>query len=110
MSLLLNECLQLRLRLSGITAYFEVKICSLFKHDYLSTSNKMLWKRGEIAPKEQFLLFSTIFSIYLKLQGSDYIFICEMWLFNLFVPQFCKSDMSRYGYLEVFKRVAWTSR
>ena len=24
---------------------------------------KILWKRGEIAPKEQFLLFSTIFSI-----------------------------------------------
>ena len=27
-----------------------------------------------------------------------------MWLFDLFFPQFCKSDMSRYGYLEVFKR------
>ena len=24
---------------------------------------KILWKRGEIAPQEQFLLFSTIFSI-----------------------------------------------
>ena len=28
-------------------------------------SNKILWKRGEFAPNEQFLLFSTIFSIYL---------------------------------------------
>ena len=27
-----------------------------------------------------------------------------------FSPQFCKSDMSRYGYLEVFQRVPWTSR
>ena len=27
-----------------------------------------------------------------------------MWLFDLFFPQFCKSDMSRYGYLEVFQR------
>ena len=40
-------------------------------------------KRGEIAPKEQFLLFSTIFSIYLYFQESNYIFICEMWLFDL---------------------------
>ena len=27
-----------------------------------TTGNKILWKRGEIAPQEQFLLFSTIFS------------------------------------------------
>ena len=27
----------------------------------------------------------------------------EMWLFDLFFPQFCKSDMSKYGYLEVFE-------
>ena len=25
-----------------------------------------------------------------------------MWLFELLFPQFCKSDMSRYRYLEVF--------
>ena len=29
----------------------------------------------------EFLLFSRIFSIYIY--ESDYIFICEMWLFNL---------------------------
>ena len=69
-----------------------------------------MWKRGEIAPKEQFLLFSTIFSISLKREESNYIFICEMWLFNLFFPQFCKSDMSRYGYREIFLRVPWTPR
>ena len=34
--------------------------------------------------------------------------VCEMWLFNLFFFQFCKSDMSRYGYLELFQRVPWT--
>ena len=33
-----------------------------------------------------------------------------MWLFELFFPQFCKSDMSRYEYLEVFQTVPWTSR
>ena len=42
-----------------------------------------MWKRGEIAPKEQFLLFSTIFSVYLYFHESNYILICEMWLFDL---------------------------
>ena len=48
-------------RLSLIPNYrlFEVKIWFMFKHENL------LWKRGEIAPKEQFLLFSIIFSIQL---------------------------------------------
>ena len=41
-----------------------------------------MWKRGEIA-KEQFLLFSTIFSVYLYFQESNSTFICEMWLFDL---------------------------
>ena len=64
-----------RLRLSRITAYLEVKIWSLFKHGNLTTDNKIWWKRGKIAPQKQFLLFSTIFSIYLKLQESNYMFI-----------------------------------
>ena len=41
---------------------------------------------------------------------SSYIFICESWLFDLYFPQFYKSDMSKYGYLEVFQRVPSTSR
>ena len=27
------------------------------------------------------------------------MFICEIWLFEWFIPQFCTSDMSKYGYL-----------
>ena len=54
-----------RLRLSRITGSLEVKFCSLFKHETLTRGNKILWKRGEIAPLEQFLLFFTIFLIYL---------------------------------------------
>ena len=54
-----------RPRLSRIIAYLEVKIWSLPKHENLITGNKILWKRGEIATKEQFLLISTIFLIYL---------------------------------------------
>ena len=42
-----------------------------------------MWKRGEIAPQEQFFLFSTIFSVYLYFQESNYIFICEIWLLDL---------------------------
>ena len=31
------------------------------------------------------------------------MFICEIWLFVWCFPQFCTSDMSKYGYLEVFQ-------
>ena len=34
-----------------------------------------MWKRGEIAPKELFLLFSTLFYIHISNQESNYIFI-----------------------------------
>ena len=50
-----------RLRLSRITAYLEEKTWSLFKHRNLTSGNKILWIRGEIAPEEQFLPFPTIF-------------------------------------------------
>ena len=39
-----------RTRLSRVTAYLEVKIWSLFSHRELPKGNKILWKRGEIAP------------------------------------------------------------
>ena len=55
-----------RLRLSRITAYLEEKIWSLLLHRNLKSGYKILWKRGEIAPGEQFLPFSTIFSIYIS--------------------------------------------
>ena len=29
------------------------------------------------------------------------MFICEIWLFDWYFPQFCTSDMSKYGYLEI---------
>ena len=41
-----------RPRLSRITAYLEVKICSLPKDENLITVNRIFWKRGEIAPKK----------------------------------------------------------
>ena len=52
---------------------------------------------GAISP-----LSYNIFNIYLWLKKSHYIVICEIWLFKLFFPEYYKSDMSKYGYLEVF--------
>ena len=62
-----------------------------------------MWKRGEIAPKEQFLLFSTLFYIYISNFRSQitYSFVkcgCSIYCF----PHSLNSDMSKYGYLEVF--------
>ena len=51
-----------RHRLSRITAYLEMKIWSLFKHENLTTGNKILWKRGEIAGAIS-PLFHNIFNI-----------------------------------------------
>ena len=31
------------------------------------------------------------------------MFVCEMWLSDWYLPQFCKPDKSKYGYLEVFR-------
>ena len=33
------------------------------------------------------------------------MFICEIWLFDWYLPQFYTSDMSNYRYLEVFQGV-----
>ena len=58
-----------RLRLSRITAYLEEKIWSLFQHRNLTSCTKILWIREEIAPQEQFLSFSTLFSTYISTKG-----------------------------------------
>ena len=54
-----------RLRLSRLIGYLEEKIWSFFKRRNLTSGNKILWIRGEIAHKEQFLPFSTILSVYI---------------------------------------------
>ena len=61
-----------------------------------------MWKRGESAPKEQFLLFPTLFYIYISnFRGQiTYSFVkcrCSIYCF----PHSLNSDMSRYGYLEI---------
>ena len=41
----------------------------------MTTGNKIMWKRGEIAPKEQFLLFSTLFYVYISNFRSQITYI-----------------------------------
>ena len=96
------SCLSLsRTRLSRITAYLEVKIWSLPKDENLTTGKKYCGKAISLFP--QYFQFISYFK-------SNYTYICQMWLFELFFPQFCKPDMSRYGYLVVIQRVPWNSR
>ena len=85
--------------------YFELPLISKWKFGpcynmkTMTTGNKMIWKRGEIAPKEQFLLFSTLFYIYISNFRSQitYSFVkcdCSIYCF----PHSLNSDMSKYGY------------
>ena len=94
-------------------AYIELPLISkwksgpYFNHETMATGNKIMWKRGEIAPKEQFLLFSTLFyRIYISNFRSQitYSFVkcgCSIYCFT----HSLNSDMSRHGYLKVFQWV-----
>ena len=69
---------------------------------------------NRLSRREYLILFLTQKSK-IRLQNivekeSNYIVICEIWLFELFFPQYYKSDMSKYEYLEVFSRVPSISR
>ena len=85
-----------RLRLSGITAYLEEKIWSFFKHGNLTSGNKILWIRGEIA----LLPFSTIFSVYIFNLRSQitYLFVkfgCSICIFLSSANLICRrTDIS----------------
>ena len=95
-----------RTRFFRNTAYLEVKIWSLFLHETITRGNKIMWKRGEIAHKEQFLLFSTLLYIYISHFRSQITYSlvkCGCSISIYCFPQFLNSDMSRYGYLEVFQ-------
>ena len=92
LSLVISNSLISNNRLSRNTAYLEVKIWSPPKHENLTRGKKYCGKeeKGAIS------LFQNIFNISLT-SKSNYTYICQMWLFELFFPQFCKSDLSRYG-------------
>ena len=62
-----------RTRLSRITAYLEAKIWPLPKHEHLTTSKIILWKRGEIAP-----LFHNIFNKSLTSRVQLHIYLLNV--------------------------------
>ena len=83
-------------------AYFELPLISKWKSGpcfnmKLTTGNKIMWKRGEIAPKEQFLFFSTIL-LYIFISN----FRCQ--ITYSFVKCGCSilfSSLSQLWYVEV---------
>ena len=86
-----------RLRLSRITAYLEEKIWSSFKHRNLTSSNKILWIRGEIAPDKQFLPFPQYFQ-YIFLTKGVSLHIIQLWKL---VMQFVLSSILKIWYVKV---------
>ena len=77
------------------TNMFHIWICNLTPED--SDTFKILWKRGEIAPKEQFLLFSTIF--YFLLFGfcvntGTRFSLWDKWLFKISKVEITRVDCS----------------
>ena len=66
-----------------------------------------MWKRGEIG--RNFSSFPQYFQYISNLGVKLHIHSVKGGLFDCF-PQFRKSDMSKYGYLEVFHRVPWILR
>ena len=66
------------------TTTFNKWICNVTLE--VKDTLKILWKRGEIAPKEQFLLFSTVFCYYfleLHVKSGTRISLRDKWLFEI---------------------------
>ena len=108
-----------------------MKIWSLPKHENLTTGKNILWKRGEIALKEQFLLFfhnifsihcisnfkSPVTNIFVKCGCSKYIFLNSANLIcrgtdisKYFIESlgFRDNESRLYFMFSVFSRAAFT--
>ena len=88
-------------RLSRITAYLEVKILSLLKHENLTTGKKILWKRGEILLRSNFSSFPQYFQYISKFKSPvTYIFVkrgCSNYFFLISANLICRgTDISKY--------------
>ena len=67
------------------------------ENNHLSRSENPVFFKHENLTRDKIL-----FSIYLQIQDSNYIFICEMWLFDLFF-----SLILQIWYVEV--RISWSN-
>ena len=98
----INSWLSLsRLRLSRITAYLEVKIWSLPKHENITTGKKILWKRGEIAQRSNFSSFPQYFQNISNFKSPiTYIFVkcgCSKYFSLNSANLICRgTDVSKY--------------
>ena len=100
-----------RLRLSRITAFIWSLLNTKIEQNvikYCRNEEKftgvyiifLIFAQGAISP-----LFINIFNISILRSQFTYSFVkCGCSIF--FFPQFCKSDISIYGYLEVFQRAS----
>ena len=86
-----------RTRLFRITAYLEVKICPYFTT--MTTGKKIMWKGGEISPLFHIIIYIYISNFRSQITYSFFKCGCSIYYF----PHSLSSDMSRYGYLEVFQ-------
>ena len=98
-----------RLHLSRITTYLEVKIWSLIKHENLKQVTKYCGKEEKLLLRCNFSFFPQYFQYIFYFKVKLHIHLLNVVVLFIFL-QFCKSDMSRYGYLEVFQRVPWNSK
>ena len=95
---------------------------SLISNNRWSRSENLVvawtWTTGKTYyGKEEKLLLRSTFSSFPQYFQYTFIYIsrvqlyiCEIWLCELFFLQFCTSGMLRNGYLEVFQRVPWNLR
>ena len=68
---------------------------SLFYYGTLTTGNKMLWKRGDIAPKEQGLLFNTSLTSRVKLHIHLWKCACSIYFSSILLILFAEVQISR---------------
>ena len=90
-----------RPRKSQMTAYLEVKTCSLPKLEHLTTGKKYCGKEEKLLLRSNFSSFPQYFNIPLTSRVQLRIYLLNV-VVRIIFSQFCKSYMSRYGYLEVF--------
>ena len=89
-----------RPRLSRITAYLEVKIWPLPKHENLTRGKKILWRRGEIALRSNFSSFPQYFQYISNLRVQLHIYLSNV------VVRIIFSSILQIWYVEV--RICWS--
>ena len=93
-----------RPHLSGRIAYLKAKILFLFLHGNLTTYKKYCGKEEKWLLRSRFSSFPQYFQYIANFRSQNTYSFVKCGCLVYYFPQFRKSDMSRYGYLEVFQR------